>query len=341
MSTGLRRLLSIPLAWKVAGANLLIALAAVAAEMWGHLPSSPSAAWLIIAVAIAAAMVVNFILVRIAFLPLHALEATVARVANGDFEARVPRSSFADRDMLRVGAMVNVLLDTVSGDRIRMRLLASRVIDNGDRQRAAVAHELHESTAQVLAGLAMQIGAEARNESDPSRAVRLSALRETLTTVTEEVRQLAQEMHPRVLEELGLPAALRELARSITAGHNVDVSVDVSPAVGDIPMPTAAALYRTAEEALSNAVRHGDPCHIDVLLFVDDETLMLEVVDDGDGFAAEEYEDSGPGTRLFAMRERLSLLDGTCHIRRAQGEGTRVIASVPFTGSVAVSMAGA
>ena len=341
MSTVLRRLLSIPLAWKVAGANLLIALAAVAAEMWGHLPASPGSASLITAAAIAAAMVVNFIIVRIAFVPLHSLEATVARVADGDFDARVPRSTFADRDMLRVGAMVNVLLDTVSGDRMRMRLLASRVIDAGDRQRAEVAQELHESTAQVLAGLAMQIGAEARTESDPSRAVRLSSLRETLTTLTEEVRQLAQEMHPRVLAELGLPAALRELARTVTAGRNVDVDVNVNPNVGEIPAAIASGLYRTAEEALNNAVHHGDPCHIDVLLFADDDTLVLEVVDDGEGFPAEEYEDSSPGTGLFAMRERLSLLNGSCHIRSARGEGTRVIARVPFSGSIANSMAGA
>jgi signal transduction histidine kinase len=279
--------------------------------------------------AIAAAMVVNFILVRFALQPLHALEATVARVASGHFEARVPSSPFADRDMTRVAAMVNGLLDTVTDDRTRLRLLASRVIDAGDRQRAEVAHELHDSTAQVLAGLAMQISAEANKEPDPSRAGRLASVRETLAIVTEGVRQMAQEMHPRVLEDLGLPAALRELARTITAGHNVDVSVTVGPMLPEIPVATASGLYRTAEEALSNAIRHGDPSHIDVRLFTDDDTLVVEVVDDGEGFAVEQFRDSGRGTGLFAMRERLSLLDGTCHIRSVRGEGTRVIARVP------------
>lgn len=341
MSPAIRRVLSIPLAWKVAGANTLIVVAAGAAAAFGHFPSSHGSAWGFTAVAITIAMVVNFILVHIAFLPLHTLEAAVARVATGDFEARVPPSPFADRDMVRVGAMVNVLLDTVSGDRLRLRLLASRVIDAGDRQRAEVAHELHDSTAQVLAGLAMQISAAASRDPDPSRAGRLTSVRETLTTVTEGVRQLAHEIHPRVLEELGLPAALRELARTVTAGRNIDVNVDLGAHGARIPEATASGLYRTAEEALTNAIRHGDPSHIDVRLFADDKALVLEIVDDGEGFAVEQYCDSSTGSGLSAMRERLSLVDGTCHIRSVRGEGTRVIARVPFSGSVAGSLAGA
>ena len=326
--------LRVGLAWKLAGANLLIAMAAIAAIASGHRFGKHGMPTLLVVTAtIIAALAVNLILVRIALRPLHELETTVQRVVEGDFAARVPRSAIADVEMTRVASVVNALLDTVSTDRVRMRQLASHIIDMSERQRAAVAHELHDSTAQTLAAVMMQVGMAAREESNPLLAARLSVLHDSLGDITEEVRLLAHDIHPRVLEDLGLAAALRELVREAGRSSNASITVEESGDVSHIPLPAASALFRLAEEALGNAVRHANASHIRVVLtteVVDGGHAMLEISDDGEGFDVERIDRSGDGTGLFAMRQRLALVNGTCEIRSVRGRGTQVLARVPL-----------
>jgi len=324
-------LLRVPLAWKLAGANVLIALVAIGADASGHRLRG-DATWtpVITGVAITAALVVNFALVRIALRPLWELEATVQRVSEGEFDSRVPSSPVADRDMNRVAAMVNLLLDTVSNDRLRRRHLTSQLIDDGDRQRAAVAHELHESAAQTLSALTMQIAAAAREETSPEMVARLVLLRDMVAEVTEGIRRLAHEIHPRVLEDLGLPAALRELARESADGSTAIIQVFTRGNARPIPLPIAIPLYWVAREALTNALRHSNPCQVNIHLTTDDARVMLTVEDDGMGFDVALADRSPDGTGLFSMRERASLANGSFEIRSAHGSGTTVSVQVPM-----------
>lgn len=324
-------LLRVPLAWKLAGANVLIALVAIGADASGH-RSTGDATWtpVITGVAITAALLMNFVLVRIALRPLWQLEATVRRVSRGDFDSRVPPSPLADWDMSRVASMVNLLLDTVSNDRLRRRQLTSQVIDKGDRQRAAVAHELHDSAAQTLSALSMQIAAAAREETSPAMIARLISLRDMVAGVTEEIRQLAHEIHPRVLEDLGLPAALRELAREAAGGPTTIVRVFAPGNTLPIPPATAIPLYWVAREALTNALRHAKPSQVNIHLTTEDARATLLVEDDGPGFDVARAERSQNGTGLFAMRERASLAKGSFEIRSAPGTGTTVSVQAPM-----------
>jgi signal transduction histidine kinase len=141
--------------------------------------------------------------VFIALRPIRDLDETASRVWDGDLGARVSQSAVADDDVLRVGAMFNILLDSLATDRARMRALASEVIASGDVERAALARELHESTAQRLAALLLQLSAAARDCTDPVLARRLAAARDAAQDLTEEVRFLSQSLHSRVLDDLG------------------------------------------------------------------------------------------------------------------------------------------
>ena len=338
MSQWISAVLRVRLAWKLAGANLLIALAAIGAVAWAdHSTTARTPLVLIVSAAIVAALVVNFTLVDIALRPLHALELTVQQVVDGNFDARIPASVVADRQMNRVAATVNLLLDTVSGDRVRMRRLAAAVIENSERQRKEVAHELHDSTAQMLAGVMMQLSAAIRDATNPALAARLKAMQESLSDLTEDVRVLAHGMHPRVLEDLGLPAALRELAREMSVMAEVEIIVD--EASGDaqsIPLPIASALFHVAEEALANALSRSHPSRVRILLQTDDSPgtgqVTLSVLDDGK--AVDSHTFAGTDGAAFAMRERLTLLNGRCEVSSVKGEGTRLIARVPLTGQI-------
>jgi signal transduction histidine kinase len=252
-------------------------------------------------------------------------------VWHGNLDARVPRSPLADRDMARLGRTVNLLLDGLTEDRARMRRLAAQVIGAGDAERSRLARELHDSTAQTLAALAFQVSAAARDSRDPELADRLATIKELTTGVLEEVRLLAHTVYPRVLDDLGLPAALHNLARQ--AGERdarVAIEVDAAPAAARLPTPVAAALYRVAQEAITNALRHAGAQSVHVRVAADERTARLDVIDDGRGFDVAEAERRRPGMGLFSMRERVSLVDGTFDVLAEAGAGTHVRAIVPI-----------
>jgi len=268
--------------------------------------------------------------VAVAIRPIQDLEDVASRVWKGDFGARVEQSAVADDQVLRVGAMFNLLLDGLATDRARMRALAAEVIEVGDRERAALARELHDSTAQRLAALMLQVSAAARDSKDPALAARLAAIRDDAEEVTEEVRLLSHTVHPRVLDDLGLVPALHKLARDSSAGTGIDVDVEADTDGSSIPPPVAAVLYRVAQEAVRNAVRHATPRRVRVVLHQSNGSATLEVLDDGKGFDLREAEKRRPGMGLLSMRERVSLLDGELAIRTAPGDGTAISATVPI-----------
>jgi len=320
----------VPLAAKLAGANAFIVLAAsaVAFAVYGT-GADDLRVLLIMGAAIVGSLAVNVALVYAALRPLQALEATAERVWRGDLAARVRPSLLADRDMARVGRTLNLLLDGLTADRARMRRLAAEAISAGDRERAYIARELHDSTAQGLAALLLQLGAAARDANDPVLAARLHEIKAIANDVLEEVRMLAHTIHPRVLDDLGLVAALRNLARQAEERDDARVEVVSDAAADSVPPDAASVLYRVAQEAVNNAIRHGRPASVTLRVGVDDGTATLEVVDDGAGFDVEEAERRRPGMGLFTMRERVALVDGRFEITSRPGAGTRVTAAVP------------
>ena len=317
--------LQVPLVVKLTGANLgVVALIAVICMVTREHTSLGFYSM------IGAVVVLHAMAVFVALRPIRDLEGVASRIWHGDFGARVEQSSLADNEVLRIGSMFNILLDGLVSDRARMRALATEVIEVGDRERAALARELHDSTAQRVAALLLQISAAARDCTDPALAKRLEAARDTAQELTEEVRTLAQTVHPRVLDDLGLVAALRKLGRDASHGTGIDVDVNAPAAAGQLPHATAAVLYRVAQEATRNAIRHAQPRHVHITIELDEKVVSLEVRDDGKGFnlAAAEQEKHGMG--LMTMRERLALVDGWLEVRTAEKGGTSVIASIPL-----------
>jgi signal transduction histidine kinase len=317
--------LRVPLAAKVLGANGLVVALFVAAWLMAGGPVNAA----VIAV-IAIALGVYLTLVMIALRPIRDLEAVAARVWQGDLGARVERSSVADTEVLRVGSMFNILLDGLASDRAQMRALAAEVIAAGDRERAAVAKELHDSIAQHIAALLLQLSVAAREAPEPELAARLYAARESAEAILEEVRHLSHVVHPALLDALGLEAALRKLARDASHGTGIDIDVDVKNGPKRLPTAVEGALYRVAEEAVRNAIRHADARRVQITLFAERPSVTLEVHDDGRGFDLAAADRRPTGAGLLSMRERIALIDGSLAIKTAPGGGTTVAATVPL-----------
>jgi signal transduction histidine kinase len=322
-----RTALRVSLAIKLLGAN------ALALAIFGSLIFAITASHLSVVIVVAAGFLALFVfggLAALALLPLRGIEVVASRVWRGDFGARVGSSPMADRDMKRIGTTFNLLLDGLVADRTRLRALASAVIDAGDRERANLARELHDSTAQQLAALVLQLSAAARDAKEPELAERLESIREHAKATLEEVRLLSHTVHPRVLDDLGLAAALKKLGREVRDASGLEVEV-TSTANGDVPPTSAAVLYRVAQAAVHNVVKHAQAHRLDLHLMNEGNDAVIEIVDDGRGFDVADAEQRRPGMGLYTMRERVALAGGEFDIHSTPGAGTRIRAAVPAT----------
>lgn len=327
---------------------LLLILTAGTALVVRHQELSTAPVITVVVVAFVVALMINTALVLLAVRPLRVLERTVDTIWRGDLAARVPISVLADRHVMRVSRMFNILLDGLVSDRARTRRLATDVINAADKERAAISRELHDSAAQSLAALVMQLSVGAHAADNAPRDVlkeRIQAAHTLAVNTLEEVRLLAHTMHPRVLDDLGLIAALKRLARDTTdhlanyqtTSEATAVTVEAVAEEGSdtgIPAPVKSVLYRVAQEAVQNARRHANAERIEIHFRRDSESASVEIIDDGRGFDAEAPRDERAGIGLFTMRERVALVDGTFLIqsgaRASSHSGTSVFASVPL-----------
>ncbi len=327
----MQRVLKVSLGAKLAGANLIIVLAAWAAYAAFHRADADWRMLVVMTVALLIGLVVNLVLVSIALRPIRDLEQTATRVWAGDLETRVPRSAVADASLAQVGGTLNFLLNALSEDRARVRTLAKEVVRTGDRERSRVGKELHDSVAQSLAALRYQLIAIERETDDTELTEKIRAIRQSAGEVLEQVRLLSHTVHPQILDDLGLVPALRHLARTTNGGSTISITVtaDAEAALREIPAEIAVAVYRVAREAVANALRHGDPAAIRIQVGLADGDVVLQVEDDGSGFDPAEVEREGRGMGLFTMRERIALLNGDVEITSRRAGGTSVLARVP------------
>lgn len=333
-ATGLPRpvvaFLRAPLVLKLVGANLVIALATIAAAMATHGTTLANGRVVTLLIgALVVAQVVNSLLVIVALRPIRSLEVAASRVASGDTTARVPYSPLADRAVARTGRAMNQLLDDLMQERDRIRRLAAKVIRAQDEERARIARELHDAAAQTMAGVVLQLSVAERECADEELETKLHDIRATATDALEEVRTLSHTIYPRVLEDLGLCAALDWLARRTRETSGLEVGVTLR-GTGSVPAMIASALYRVAQEALLNAVRHSSATAVELRLDVEPRYVTLEIEDDGVGFVAREAETRRPGMGIFSMRERVALVDGVLDVDSAPGHGCCVRAHIPL-----------
>jgi len=283
---------------------------------------------ILLAVGLLAILVVNFLILRLAFRPLHELESMMGAVQPDVHEPRV-HSSYADPDVRRIAMVFNSMLDRLEHER---HLSAQRVLQAQERERQRVARELHDQTGQALTHEIISLDLLLERTVDPRAREQLTAVKRTLEETLEEVHRMSQDLRPSVLDDLGLVPALRTLARQ-RSGPQVLVHVDGLKE--RLPPPIETALYRIAQEALTNANKYARASRIDIdLQSLNGSGVRLRVRDDGVGFDPDSIPDTEErgrtGLGLFGMRERATLLRGTLEVHSAPSRGTEVVAELPL-----------
>jgi two-component system, NarL family, sensor kinase len=260
-----------------------------------------------------------------ASIPLYAGEKRlgVLNVASADWRELTPD----ELQLLNtIGYQIGIAVE-------RARLHARAGLVATMEERARLARELHDSLAQTLTAVTLQLeAADALSERSPERA--RSTLREALRQTREalgETRRVVHDLRAGALLEKRLPQALRDLGASVSRTYGVRVLVTCTGAAERLTPHLETGLFRVAQETLSNAVRHAEPSVVRVRLAVGQDAVTLSIRDDGRGFDPEHPPERGgqSGFGLQGMRERVKLLGGTLKIESAPGIGTRIVASVP------------
>jgi PAS domain S-box-containing protein len=212
-----------------------------------------------------------------------------------------------------------------------LRDLSRRLIRAQEEERALLARELHDDVTQRVAVLAIEAGRAELAATEGSQKQAMRSVREGLVRLSEDIHSLAYQLHPSVLDELGLAEALRAECERVCGQGRVDLSLELDPLSASVGRDAALCLFRLAQEALNNVTRHAGARAASVTLRQMDGGLLLAVRDDGVGF-----DPVSPGTRrslgLASMRERVRLVNGTLDIESAPGRGTEIIAWVPVEG---------
>ncbi len=223
-----------------------------------------------------------------------------------------------------------VLRDVTTRKRIEddLRDLGQRLIRVHEEERALLARELHDDVTQRLAVLAIEAGRAEVAAPGRAQAEVMQVVREGLVRLSEDIHSLAYQLHPSILQELGLAEALRAECERRGRQGQLALSVDLDQLHAGVGRDAALCLFRVAQEALNNVARHAGATVASVTLRRIGDGVLLAVRDDGVGF---EFENPGIRRRLglVSMRERMRLVNGTLDIESAPGQGTTVVAWVP------------
>ena len=332
-----RRLLRIPLFYKLVIANGAIALIGVvgcAALVASAIRSDPAADLVgiilpVAATAVGLGVLINALLVRLALTPLRNLETAADQVRAGREDARAAESAVSDAGIEQVVRAFNAMLDSLGLYRRRLRAVAIRALDAEEAERKRLSGELHDNTAQSLAAILVQLRVACAG-LPADYAARLGATSDQISQLINDLRHMAQQLRPPALDMLGLGAAITAHARNISesAGVRIDVQLD-GQLDGALTRETELALYRIVQEALLNVVRHANARTARVELRLEPTLLTARVVDDGRGFDVARAFDQG-ALGLIGMSERASYIGGSVEIRSRSGAGTSVQITFPI-----------
>jgi two-component system, NarL family, sensor histidine kinase UhpB len=292
-----------PLFWRVFATNAAVLVAAAAALVLTPATVSFPVALteaVVLVLGLAAVIVLNLVLLRRVFRPLHALSAFMRTVDPLRPGARAGLET-PDPELAELAAAFNDMIDRLETER---RDSARRALEAQEDERRRVARELHDEVGQRLTAVMLELD----NES----------AREEVRAALEEVREIGRRLRPEALDDLGLAAALRSLVTDLEQRTGLNVERDIR-VPGPLEAEQELVAYRIAQEALTNALRHTDGAAIRVELGREGDATVLVVADCGPGMG-----ESVEGTGIRGMRERALLVGAQLAVDSAPGQGTRV-----------------
>jgi two-component system, NarL family, sensor histidine kinase UhpB len=317
---------NIPLFWRVFAVNggllatLAVLLAVTPVEISAPIKFEQA---IIIVVGLAITLAANALLLRRVVSPLGQLAGRMEMV---DLLRPGQRLDVRrDDEVGRVVRAFNRMLDRLESERQQS---GRRVLAAQEAERVGIARDLHDEVGQVLTGVLLHLNSIA--EAVPTHRDEIDAAKQAVRLALDEVRRISSDLRPEMLEHLGLVSALTELSTTFARVSGLRVERQFDPALPKLSPDAELAVYRIAQEGLTNIARHADATEVTIALERGPGSVVLSVSDDGRGFVGALQEHGG----LRSMRERALLIDGALAVKPGRRGGVEVRLEVPAPAAV-------
>jgi len=219
-------------------------------------------------------------------------------------------------------------------NRWQLRALAAQLLTAQDDERRRISRELHDDLNQRLAMLAVEIETfQQRLPSSKLIGEKLRSFHEQVVELSDDVRHLAYQFHPSILDDLGLPIALQRYIEDFSTRTGINVTLVHKDLPNPLPQDIASCLYRVAQESLGNVAKHAHASHAAVELLGSETGVRLSVRDSGVGFDPAKVKQPLICLGFTSMKERVRLVNGRLEVKSSPGQGTEVRVWIPLPGN--------
>jgi len=282
-------------------------------------------------------LLVNRLIIRSALHPLYELSNALERVNGGQINLPDSLKNYEDPDIHRLVVTLDSMLVRLATRTRQLQAISERAINAQEEERVRIARGLHDDTAQSISMLIIRLERLETlvSAGAPDLTQHVADAYKLATRLFEDLRHIIWDLRPSILDDLGLVPAIRWLARTKLEEVNVKVDFGGVNEVMRLPSHLETMLFRVAQEAVNNVLRHADAKNVSIRLWPEHEQMCLEVKDDGRGFDVERSNGEAVSKKrlgLLGIRERVSLVGGTVKVESAPGSGTSVLVYVPLPG---------
>jgi two-component system, NarL family, sensor histidine kinase UhpB len=319
-----RRSASVSVLWRVFTVNAVVFATAVIvlilspATIHTHIRRTELA---VLILGLSVTLVVDLVLLALVLSPLRKLATVMGSIDPMRPGQRAPIAGWASSEVISLAGAFNTMLDRTETER---RDSARRALAAQEAERSRIARELHDEVGQTLTAVALQ--AERASGDASYRTQALTEITQVVHSSLDDLRRIARELRPEALDDLGLIDALISLCLRIERQGTIKVLREISGGLPSLSSEVELVIYRVAQEALTNTLRHSRASQVRVALTREDRgAVVLSVRDDGDGLP----EPLGRTGGLTGMRERALLIQATLEIVSWPGAGVEVRLNVP------------
>ncbi len=286
-------------------------------------------------VGILLSLFVNYWIVKNTLRPLHQLRESVDQVQAGQRRERVLVADDSDPDLNRLATAIDSMLARLDERTLQLRVLSEHAVDAQEEERKRIARGLHDDTSQALSMLIINLERleNAMPPKTPELRQRLTATRQLAIRTLEDLRKVIYGLRPTMLDDLGLVPAIRWYARSNLEEAGIQLNMEMLEESVRLPPSLETTLFRIAQEAINNIVRHANAKVVSVSILRSNGNICLRIEDDGHGFDVTQVSVQALRLRrlgLVGIRERMDLIGGDVTVESVPGQGTRLQVCVPI-----------
>ncbi|MFL5782318.1 MAG: HAMP domain-containing sensor histidine kinase [Thermoleophilaceae bacterium] len=314
-----------PLFWRVLALNAVVLVVACVVTLLVVSPrkigSFAASEALVLVASLLLIAVANLLLLKRAFRPLE----RVTRLAREADPTRPGQRVPLDGDRSEAGQLAAVFNDMLERLEAERRHSARRALGAQERERLRVAQELHDEVGQTLTAVLLQLSQLGKG-APPELARQATEVQDSVRTSLEDVRRIARELRPEALDELGLGSALAALCDRLTQRAGLRIARRLDGDIPDLPEDVELVIYRIAQEALTNVVRHAGVDEASLTLAHEGDRLVLSVLDAGRSLPPGAFDGGG----LRGMRERAVMVGADLRVANRPEGGVEVRLEVPL-----------